>query len=126
LGRATESILRTGGGHAGRSQGQPHAPAVTSSRTFFDSIRQAQDPVGAIETLCDLAAPTFETDWLHFKQDPSDDDKRRIMPDDELAVLTGRPVSAVTVKRPKVDIPTYRHSRQKTAVRPISKARSKS
>jgi hypothetical protein len=45
-------------------------PAITLSREFFDSIRNASDPVKFIESLCDPSAPTYEGDHLEFKQDP--------------------------------------------------------
>jgi hypothetical protein len=45
-------------------------PAITSSRQFFDSIRNAPDPVKSIEALCNAADPTYENDWIEFKQDP--------------------------------------------------------
>jgi hypothetical protein len=46
-------------------------PPPSIARDFFEQIRNAADSVALIRGLYDPASPTFETDWLDFKQQPS-------------------------------------------------------
>jgi hypothetical protein len=47
--------------------------APSMARSFFDQIRTVPDPVAFITGLTNSSPPTFETDWLDFKQQPSSD-----------------------------------------------------
>ena len=46
-------------------------PPPTMARNFFDQIRTAADPVAFIRGLVNSTRPTYETDWLDFKQQPN-------------------------------------------------------
>jgi hypothetical protein len=46
-------------------------PKPSMARNFFDQIRSAPDPIAFIRGLVNSNPPTYETDWLDFKQQPS-------------------------------------------------------
>jgi hypothetical protein len=51
-------------------------PPPSMARSFFEQIRTATDPVAFIRGLVNSTPPTYETDWLDFKQQPSSDLKQ--------------------------------------------------
>ncbi len=48
-------------------------PPPSMARAFFDQIRTAADPIAFIRSLVNPTLPTYETDWLDFKRQPSTD-----------------------------------------------------
>jgi hypothetical protein len=46
-------------------------PPPSLARSFFDQIRAAPDSVAFLRGLVSSTPPTYETDWLDFKQQPS-------------------------------------------------------
>jgi hypothetical protein len=46
-------------------------PPPSMARDFFEQIRTAPDHIAFIRGLVNSAPPTYETDWLDFKQQPS-------------------------------------------------------
>src|SRR5579872_4218522 len=49
---------------------RPTMPPPSLARNFFDEIRNAPDSVAFIRGLVNSTPPTFETDWLDFKEQP--------------------------------------------------------
>jgi hypothetical protein len=59
------------------------------ARSFFDQIHTATDPVAAIRSLVGSTPPTYETDWLDFKQQPNTNLKDSKWRDMWIEALTG-------------------------------------
>jgi hypothetical protein len=59
------------------------------ARSFFDQMCSAPDPVAFIRGLVNSTPPTYETDWLDFKQQPSRDLKHHKWREMWVEALTG-------------------------------------